>query len=122
VHAPFVAAANSPALLKAFDQLVGEGRWVPRVNLGTFPVRFPSAEDPGDAGWHIDPSFGTENPDFLSWRANVSSKARALQKFRRSAMREPCICVTHFSCTQPSRIVARGHVSWRSLPCFQQNP
>jgi hypothetical protein len=78
VHAPFVAAANSPALLKAFDQLVGEGRWVPRVNLGTFPVRFPSAEDPGDAGWHIDPSFGTENPDFLSWRANVSSKARAL--------------------------------------------
>ena len=48
------------------------------MNLGTFPVRFPSPDDPGDAGWHIDVSFGTENPDFLSWRANITSKARAL--------------------------------------------
>jgi hypothetical protein len=75
---PFVAAANTGTLHRAFDQLVGEGRWVPRGNLGTFPVRFPSSEDPGDAGWHIDPSFGTERPDFLSWRANVYSQGRAL--------------------------------------------
>jgi hypothetical protein len=48
------------------------------MDLGTFPVRFPSPDDPGDAGWHIDVSFGLENPDFLSWRANITSKARAL--------------------------------------------
>jgi hypothetical protein len=75
---PFVAAANTPALRHAFDQLVGAGRWVPRGNLGTFPIRFPSSDDPGDAGWHVDASFGTESPDFLSWRVNVRSKGRAL--------------------------------------------
>lgn len=77
-QAPFSAAANTPRLHTAFDQLVGPGRWLPRTTLGTFPVRFPSPDDPGDAGWHIDVSFGYENPDFLSWRANVSSKGRAL--------------------------------------------
>jgi len=77
---PFVKAANTPLLRAAFDQLVGPDRWLPQGNLGTFPVRFPSPDDPGDAGWHIDVSFGwDENPtDFLSWRANVSSKGRAL--------------------------------------------
>jgi hypothetical protein len=40
-------------------------------------VRFPSV-DPGDAGWHIDVSFGTEAADFMSWRANIHSKGRAL--------------------------------------------
>jgi hypothetical protein len=75
---PFVAAANTPVLRRAFDRLVGAGRWLPRGNLGTFPVRFPSSEDPGDAGWHVDASFGTENPDFLSWRVNIASKGRAL--------------------------------------------
>jgi hypothetical protein len=51
------------------------------MNLGTFPVRFPSPDDPGDAGWHIDVSFATEAADpndFLAWRANVTSKGRAL--------------------------------------------
>jgi hypothetical protein len=75
---PFARAANTAILHRAFDQLVGKGRWHPRMNLGTFPVRFPSPDDPGDAGWHIDVSFGTENPDFLAWRANITSKARAL--------------------------------------------
>ena len=41
-------------------------------------MRFPSAVDPGDAGWHIDVSFGMDTPDFLSWRANIHSKGRAL--------------------------------------------
>jgi hypothetical protein len=77
-QAPFLAAANTATLRLAFDRLVGPGRWVPRGNLGTFPVRFPSAVDPGDAGWHVDASFGTENPDFMSWRVNVYSKGRAL--------------------------------------------
>lgn len=75
---PFRAAVNTPCLHRAFDQLVGAGRWLPRGSLGTFPVRFPSAEDPGDAGWHVDASFGWESPEFLDWRVNVSSKGRAL--------------------------------------------
>src|SRR5690606_39079970 len=60
---PFVKAANTPILHEAFDRLVGRGRWLPRGNLGTFPVRFPSPDDPGDTGWHIDMSFGTETSD-----------------------------------------------------------
>jgi hypothetical protein len=75
---PFVEAANTKELHEAFDQLVGRGRWLPLVNLGTFPVRFPSAKDPGDAGWHVDMSFGTEDPDFLSRRVNATSRGRAL--------------------------------------------
>jgi Phytanoyl-CoA dioxygenase (PhyH) len=75
---PFAEAANTPVLHRAFDQLVGAGRWLPPGSLGTFPVRFPSPDDPGDAGWHIDVSFGTEQPDFMEWRANVTSRGRAL--------------------------------------------
>lgn len=75
---PFHEAANTPALHTAFDALVGRGRWSPPGGLGTWPVRFPSDEDPGDAGWHIDVSFGTEDPDFLRWRANIVSRGRAL--------------------------------------------
>jgi hypothetical protein len=78
---PFARAANTPALHAAFDQLVGAGRWRPRRDLGTFPIRFPSSRDPGDAGWHIDTSFPPENGgdgNFLNWRVNVNSKRRAL--------------------------------------------
>jgi len=75
---PFREAANTPKLRRAFDQLVGAGRWQPRDRLGTFPVRFPSEESSGDDGWHIDVSFGHEHPDFMEWRANVSTKGRAL--------------------------------------------
>ena len=64
---PFREAANMPVLHAAFDQLVGAGRWSPQGALGTFPVRFPSPEDPGDTGWHIDVSFGTDNPDFMEY-------------------------------------------------------
>jgi hypothetical protein len=77
-QAPFQVAANTTVLCEAYDQLVGAGRWQPPKALGTFPVRFPSNADPGDVGWHIDVSFGTENPDFLSWRANILSTGRAL--------------------------------------------
>lgn len=75
---PFIESANTPVLHAAFDQLVGPGRWLTSRNMGTFPVRFPSLEDPGDAGWHIDVSFDFDQPDFMAWRANVSSKGRAL--------------------------------------------
>jgi hypothetical protein len=77
-QAPFVAAANTPLLHDAFDRLVGPGRWLRRDSLGTFPVRFPSPDDPGDAGWHVDVSFGFDDPDFMNWRANVRSRGRAL--------------------------------------------
>lgn len=77
-QAPFREAATMPVLHRAFDQLVGQGRWLPRYTLGTFPVRFPSPDAPGDDGWHIDVSFGHETPDFMEWRANVSSRGRAL--------------------------------------------
>ena len=47
---PFRLAVNTPVLHTAFDQLVGRGRWQPRSGLGTFPVRFPHPDNPGDAG------------------------------------------------------------------------
>jgi hypothetical protein len=80
-QAPFAKAANTPTLHRAFDQLAGAGRWSPRPDLGTFPIRFPSAESPGDDGWHIDTSFPPDDGDagnFFNWRANVTSKRRAL--------------------------------------------
>ncbi|WP_373354833.1 phytanoyl-CoA dioxygenase family protein [Pseudoroseicyclus sp. CXY001] len=76
--APFREAANTPRLHAAYDQLAGAGNWQPQGGLGTFPLRFPSPEDPGDAGWHVDVSFDTEAPNFLDWRANHASKGRAL--------------------------------------------
>ena len=47
---PFREAVNMPGLHAAFDQLVGAGRWLPRASLGTFPVRFPTPDLPGDDG------------------------------------------------------------------------
>jgi hypothetical protein len=78
---PFREAANTPILRGALDQLVGAGRWAPLRGLGTFPVRFPSEHDPGDAGWHIDASFAAEGADpndIMAWRANIHSKGRSL--------------------------------------------
>lgn len=76
---PFRQAANTPILHAAFDQLVGKDRWIPLQGLGTFPVRFPSPDEPGDDGWHIDGSFtGPDYKDFLDIRANIVSKGRAL--------------------------------------------
>jgi hypothetical protein len=81
---PFRKAVNRPRLHAAFDQIVGVGRWLPRDGLGTFPVRFPHPDDPGDAGWHVDVSFAgplsdpNERHDFSSWRVNVTSRGRAL--------------------------------------------
>jgi len=74
----FVAAANSARLHRAYDQLVGAGRWLAPQGLGTFPIRFPVGDAPGDDGWHVDVSFGHEHPDFMEWRANVKSSGRAL--------------------------------------------
>jgi len=81
---PFEKAVNRPVLHDAFDRLVGKGRWEPRDGLGTFPVRFPHPDDPGDTGWHVDRSFPgddcdpKEQHDFSAWRVNVTSRGRAL--------------------------------------------
>lgn len=75
---PFAAAASTPRLHAAYDALAGRGRWLAPTGLGSFPVRFPSADDPGDTGWHVDVSFGFEAPDYLDWRVNVVSRGRAL--------------------------------------------
>ena len=72
---PFRKAVNMPVLHEAFDQLAGKGRWQPRYSLGTFPVRFPSNEDPGDAGWHVEASFYGKDG---AMQTNLHSKGRAL--------------------------------------------
>jgi hypothetical protein len=75
---PFIEAANTPRLHKAYDQLVGDRQWLAPKSLGTFPIRFPSSQSPGDEGWHVDMSFSFDKPDFMQWRANVRSRGRAL--------------------------------------------
>src|SRR5215470_13496182 len=77
---PFRRAANTAVLHAAFDVLVGPGRWIPRESLGSFPIRFPHPDDPGDTGWHVDASFPPpETTDsYFDWRINVRSKGRAL--------------------------------------------
>ncbi len=49
----FIEAANTPRLHRAYDQIAGEGRWHAPAGLGTFPIRFPSPDAPGDDGWHV---------------------------------------------------------------------
>jgi hypothetical protein len=100
---PFMQAVNTPALHRAFDQLVGNGRWLARGSLGTFPIRFPSEADPGDTGWHIVASFSAQDPDFLNWRANIFSRGRAL------LMLFPCSDVGPDDA--PTRIRAGSHLA-----------
>jgi hypothetical protein len=70
----FTASANTDALTAAFDALVGPGGWRPRLGMGTFPLRFPSAEPPREAGWHVEASFyDADGP-----RLNLRSRGRAL--------------------------------------------
>lgn len=74
-HPDLVAAINAPSLVGAIDDLLGgPDMWQRRTGYGTFAVRFPSDVDPGDAGWHIDGSFG-EPPWY---RVNFASRGRAL--------------------------------------------
>ena len=78
---PFKKAANTPVLLKAFDQLAGKNNWFPRVSLGSFAIRFPSKAPAPDTGWHVDSSFPGDYQDpnnYMEWRINFQSKGRAL--------------------------------------------
>jgi hypothetical protein len=103
---PFQAAASAPRLLAAFDQLVGPDRWLCREGLGTFPIRFPAGEDPGDTGWHVDvsyPPLAEElRNDLFEWRINVFSRGRALlMLFLFSDVEE---------CDAPTRIRVGSHL------------
>jgi len=73
--AAFRAAANTPPLLEAFDQLVGVGRWIVLTGLVTFPLRFPSTEAPLEAGWHVEAGFAGAQREM---RVNLRSRGRAL--------------------------------------------
>ncbi|NEW37846.1 phytanoyl-CoA dioxygenase [Nocardia cyriacigeorgica] len=78
---PFIDAANTPALHAAFDTLVGPQRWRPRNDLGGFVIRFPADYTAVLDGWHVDVSYpGAESAptDYLTWRANIASRDRAL--------------------------------------------
>lgn len=76
---PFIDSLNTPQLKLIFNQLVGEGKWIPCKSVGTFPVRFPSGQQPNDTGKHVDAGFPGKDPNnFLEWRVNVKSKGRAL--------------------------------------------
>jgi hypothetical protein len=79
---PFRDAAASPVLKGALDQLVGEGRWIPPMALGSMVVRFPSDKAPWDDGWHIDGSFPPNDnftsTDWIQWRVNYASRGRAM--------------------------------------------
>src|SRR5262245_14001888 len=71
----FAAAGTSRALQEVYDALLGPGRWIPRAGVGgTVPVRFPSVQDPGDAGWHIDGSYEVNGRLWV----NVHSRRRGL--------------------------------------------
>ena len=72
----FSHAADATPLLEAIGQLVTPDPWQNRSNMGAFVVRFPSQEDPGDTGWHIDSSF--QPPGDRRWFVNYRSKGRAL--------------------------------------------
>lgn len=76
---PFIDSINTPMMYSIFDQLIGAGKWIPCRSVGTFPVRFPSDQQPTDTGKHVDASFPGSDPDnFLEWRVNAKSKGRTL--------------------------------------------
>lgn len=76
---PFIDSINTQKLYTVFNQLVGKEKWIPCQSVGTFPVRFPSGQQPNDTGKHVDASFPGNDPNnFLEWRVNVKSKGRAL--------------------------------------------
>lgn len=76
---PFVNSLNTEKLYSAFNQLIGENKWIPCQSVGTFPVRFPCDRQPEDTGKHVDVSFPGNDPnDYFEWRVNVKSRGRAL--------------------------------------------
>jgi hypothetical protein len=68
--APFATAGTTRLVGEACDQLLGAGRWIRPTGVGgTIPVRFPSPDDPGDAGWHIEASYSDDGGPRVSLRS-----------------------------------------------------
>lgn len=101
----FRQAANAPRLLDTIGQLVNPDAWQDRPNLGAFVVRFPSEEDPGDTGWHIDSSF--QQPGDSRWFVNYRSKGRALLLL--------CLVSDVGMDDAPSRLLPGSHLEMATL-------
>jgi hypothetical protein len=86
-------------------QLVDPDTWDTRPNLGAFVVRFPSENDPGDAGWHIDSSFQPPGDD--RWFVNYRSKHRALLLL--------CLLSEVGPDDAPSRLIPGSHLEMARL-------
>lgn len=75
-------AAFSPRLLAATDAVVGAGRWKTYDGMGSFVVRVPHADEPGDDGWHLDVSLPPDDDpgshDYSRWGVNARSDGRAV--------------------------------------------
>ncbi|MBF4160172.1 phytanoyl-CoA dioxygenase family protein [Nocardioides acrostichi] len=71
----FAEAGHTPALVAAYDRLVGPGRWQRLYGLGTIPVRFPHRDPQPDAGWHIEGGWVDESGVM---RCSLASPTRAL--------------------------------------------
>jgi len=102
---PLRDAANSPRLLASVRELLDPDVWLPRPNLGNLVVRFPSATDPGDAGWHIDSSFQPEGEP--RWFVNYRSKARGLLLL--------CLLSDVGGDDAPSRLLPGSHLAMSKL-------
>ena len=107
---PFRAAATTPVLHAAFDRLVGDGRWVPLQGLGTWPVRFPHDDDPGDEGWHVEGSIPVGDGVGLNVRSDGTARSCT-----RPARPGTSTSATRSSCTQRNHTGARSRSSWLNL-------
>ena len=59
---PYIDAI-SERFVAAVDQLVGEGRWVPTMEMGWWPVTFPGFSDPGYGDdWHVEGGWFRHHP------------------------------------------------------------
>jgi phytanoyl-CoA dioxygenase PhyH len=74
----FAVAGSAPALVAAYDELIGPGRWSQPVRVGeALVVRFPAPEDErANAGHHIEGSYSGSRPG--EYWVNVRSRARGL--------------------------------------------
>src|SRR5438876_3173013 len=72
---PFVAAGTGPSLRRAYDELLGPGRWRRRKGVGgNLKIRFPSERNPMKTKWHIDGAFAVGD----EWRNNVRCRGKGL--------------------------------------------
>jgi hypothetical protein len=75
---PFTAAGLSPALVAAYDELIGPGRWTSPVGVGrALMVRFPS-QDRAGAGYHIEASAVSAPAGFTLDGTDPSPVAEAI--------------------------------------------